>query len=372
MMNDWRWLLLVLSVFPLYSPAQVVVHQDSTVSFCYCGEAKRVSLQSDLLYVDEETAHYTDLTHRIRMRRDSDGCFRLTTSKVSPEMYTYCFRVNGKRKPDPLNSDTAWQRMYKWNVVHVGGTPQADVYCTPKQTGYLIRTSWYSTNEKLHRRMNIYLPAGYDTTKNIRYPVLYLIHGINGYEGSWIERGRAIHILENMVAKGLCAPMIIVMPDVNEGVHEDRPSHRTLWNNIFNYPRLCHDHDIEKAIVELIQKIDSTYPVSDKHYIAGLSDGARLAANTVNLLPGYFEAMGMFSPVVHKNQLPTDSTMVFVYTGRRDMFHPNAKRFNKRLEKNKTAHCYHETTGGHTWRNWRMYLSDFLKQIAHIPSNVPE
>lgn len=131
--------------------------------------------------------------------------------------------------------------------------------------------------------------------------------------------------------------------------------------------RLVYDYpDIEKALVELIQMMDSAYPVSGKHYIAGLSDGARIAANTANLLPGYFDAIGMFSPVVHKSQLPADSAMVFVYTGKQDLFHPNAKRFKKRLEKNKTAHCYQETTGGHNWRNWRIYLSDFLRQIALI------
>ena len=345
--------------------SSVTVNEDSTLSFCYCGPGRRVSVQSDLLYADEDSNRYTDHTRRIKMRLQSDGCFHVTTRAVSPETYTYCFRVNGKRKPDPLNPDTAWQKMHKWNVVNVGGSKHADLYRAPLQQGELIRTTWYSTNEKLRRRVNIYLPAAFNR-QNLDFPVLYLIHGINGYEGCWSERGRAIHILENMVAEGLCKPMILVMPDVNVGVHEDRPSHHTLWNNIFSYPRLCHDHDIEKGLVELIQMVDSAYPVSGKHYIAGLSDGARIAANTANLLPGYFDAIGMFSPVVHKSQLPADSAMVFVYTGKQDLFHPNAKRFKKRLEKNKTAHCYQETTGGHTWRNWRIYLSDFLRQIALI------
>jgi enterochelin esterase family protein len=309
------------------------------------------------------------------MRLGSDGCFHATTRAVSPETDTYCFRVNGKRQPDPQNSDTAWQKMHKWNVLNVGGTERADLYRKPAKEGELIRTTWYCSNEGLRRRVNIYMPSeGLRITGDgLRdrsqpsevesIPVLYLIHGINGYEGSWAERGRAINILENMIAEGLCEPMILVMPDVNTGVHEDRPSHHTLWNNIFNYPRLCHDHDIERGLVELVQMIDTMYPVSDRHYIAGLSDGARIAANTANLLPGYFEAIGMFSPVVHKKQLPTDSTMVFVYTGKKDLFHPNAKRFNKRLEKANIPHVYTETIGGHFWRNWRMYLVDFLKNL---------
>lgn len=357
------FLLWALSVRAQSKYMSVTVNEDSTLTFRYCGPGKRVSVQSDLLYADENPDCYTDRTRRIKMKREWDGCFYATTRPVSPETYTYCFRVNGKRKPDMLNNDTAWQKMHKWNVVNVGGSAQADLYRQPDKKGRLIRTAWYSTNEKLRRRVNIYLPAGYESGE--AYPVLYLIHGINGYEGSWSERGRAIHIMENLVAMGKCEPMIIVMPDVNYGVHEDRPSHHTLWNNVFNYPRLCHDHDIELALLELIQMVDTMYCASGKRYIAGLSDGARIAANTSNLMPGYFAAVGMFSPVVHKKQLPQDSVAVYVYTGKKDMFHANAKRFYRRLEKIQTTHAYIESTGGHTWRNWRIYLSDFLRRINH-------
>ena len=222
----------------------------------------------------------------------------------------------------------------------------------------IIHSQWYSHTEHIYRRVDIYLPVGYDTL-----PALYLIHGINGYEGSWSERGRAIHIMENLAAKGKCEPIILVMPDVNYGVHEDRPIHHTLWNNVFNYPRLCHDHDLEKALVDLTAHIDSTYSVSAHRYIAGFSDGARIASNTANLMPDYFSAVGLFSPVVHKDQLPQDSALYSVYTGKKDIFHSNAKRFYKRLTKQSTAHRYIETTGGHTWRNWRLYLADFIRSL---------
>ena len=362
MTNDWRWLLLVLSVMTLLASAQVVVHQDSTVSFCYCGEAGRVSVQSDLLYADEDTARYTDLTRRIGMQRDSDGCFRVRTGKVSPEMYTYCFRVDGKRTPDPSNNDTVWQKKHKWNVLNIGGSPQAALYDQPEHCGRLIRTTWYSRSEKIHRRVNIYLPAAYNAEKPC--PVIYLIHGLNGYEGSWMERGRAVRIMENLAAKGECRPMILVMPDVNVVVKENQPSHYSLWHNIMHYPRLCRNHDIERGLADLVMYVDSAYCVSGTRFIAGISDGARIAANTANLLTGGFEAVGMFSPVVRKEQLPADSTLVFVYTGRRDMFHINAERFCRRMDKCGLPYKYTETTGGHTWRNWRIYLADYLRRIS--------
>ncbi len=345
-----------------YDQPSFVVNEDSTVLFCYCSPVKRVSVLGDFQYSGKDSTRYNDMrTRKIRMHRASDGCFHATTKQLVPETYTYCFRINGKRKPDSYNNDTAWQMTHKWNIVTVGGTAQTALYQQPAQRGTILHTSWYSSTEKLNRRVNIYLPAGYSNT--LRYPVLYLLHGISGYEGSWSERGRAIQILENLVAQGKCQPMILVMPDVNVKPQEGKPTHRSLFNNIMNYSRLCHDHDIERAVVELTAFVDSTFRVSDDHYIAGLSDGARMAANTANLLPNYFSTVGLFSPVVHKQQLPKDSATYYVYSGKKDMFHANAKRFNRRLDKAQAPHEYTETIGGHTWRNWRLYLSDFMVKI---------
>ena len=346
----------------------VVVNEDSTVTFCYCGVANRVSVTGDFFYVGEDSTRYTDLRSKhVKMKRQSDGCFYATTRPIQSEVYTYCFKVNGKRVNDPLNNDTAWQMTHKWNIVTVGGTEQTELYQQPAQQGTLIQLSWFSSSEKLNRRANVYLPAGYSDT--LSYPVLYLLHGISGYEGSWSERGRAIQILENLVANGKCQPFILVLPDVNVRPQEGTPTHRSLFNNIMNYSRLCHDHNIERSLVDLTVFIDSTFRVSDQRSIAGLSDGARLAANTANLLPGYFDAVGLFSPVVHKEQLPITGnpspiTHYYVYSGKTDMFHTNAVRFNRRLEKTQVPHTYTETIGGHTWRNWRIYLSDFLIHIS--------
>lgn len=353
-----------------YDQPSFVVNEDSTVSFCYCGPAKRVFVLGDFQYSGKDSTRYNDMrTRKIRMHRASDGCFHATTKKLVPETYTYCFRVNGKRKPDPYNNDTAWQMMHKWNIVSVGGTPQADLYLQPEIQGQLIQTKWYDRLESIYRRVNIYLPAGYnevvnDTCPNCKYPVLYLLHGINGYEGSWSERGRVIQIIENLIACDSIAPMIVVMPDCNTGVHEDRPSHHTLWNNVWHYPRLCRDHSLEHALEDLMQYMDTTYRVSDQRYIAGLSSGARIAANTVNRYPDKFQAVGLFSPVVYKEQMPkADIPPFYIYMGKDDMFINNGRRFHKRLTKSGIDHFYMENDGGHTWRNWRIYLTDFLKRL---------
>ena len=220
--------------------SSMVVNKDTTVSFCYCGAGKQVYVQTDMLFAGEDSTHYNDLhTRKIKMERQSDGCFHVTTRPVQQETYTYCFRVDGKRKPDPLNNDTSWQSELKWNIVTVGGSPQADLYLPPGQEGRLIQTRWFDSNEQRYRRVNVYLPAGYEQMvngtcpirrsrsyewneqRNGKYPVLYLIHGFNGYEGSWMERGRAIQIMENLAARDSIQPFILVMPDCTLS----RPSH---------------------------------------------------------------------------------------------------------------------------------------------------
>ena len=115
-----------IRIFDDYS--SVTVNEDSTVSFCFCGVAKRVSVQTDMLFAGEDSTRYNDMhTRKFKMKLQSDGCFHVTTKPVQPETYTYCFRINGKRKPDPYNNDTAWQMIHKWNIVSVGGSPQADL-----------------------------------------------------------------------------------------------------------------------------------------------------------------------------------------------------------------------------------------------------
>ena len=44
--------------------------------------------------------------------------------------------------------------------------------------------------------------------------------------------------------------------------------------------------------------------------------------------------------------------------------HLDKEQFLQLVETQQTAHCYVETIGGHTWRNRRLYLSDFLKRVS--------
>ena len=218
--------------------------------------------------------------------------------------------------------------------------------------------------------MDIYEPSVV-SIQDSELPVLYLIHGINGYEGSWQERGHAIDTLERLMAEGKCPPMIVVMPDCNKWPYKPHPGKKNLWRYLMRYNRISHEHDIEQSVCELMDMIDSTYCVSGC-MIAGLSDGARIAANVANRRPERFTAVGMFSPVVHKAQLPKESVHYFlsqrndffriqIYVGKSDFFYPNADRFRKELEKREYPYQWYVLKGRHDWPVWSQGLSLFLQ-----------
>ena len=74
------------------------------------------------------------------------------------------------------------------------------------------------TDETIHKKMSIYLPYGYDETKE--YNILYLLHGTKGeadgpMEEFWLVQwgDETRNVLDNMIKNGLCEPLIVVCPN---------------------------------------------------------------------------------------------------------------------------------------------------------------
>ena len=61
------------------------------------------------------------------------------------------------------------------------------------------------------RKALIYTPPSY--SKDKKYPVLYLLHGIGGDEKEWLNGGQPQVILDNLYAENKVEPMIVVLPN---------------------------------------------------------------------------------------------------------------------------------------------------------------
>ena len=77
--------------------------------------------------------------------------------------------------------------------------------------GKLEMVTYESKSVGTTRKMKVYTPPGY--TKDKKYPVLYLLHGIGGDETEWQRFAKPNVVLDNLIADGKAEPMIIVMPN---------------------------------------------------------------------------------------------------------------------------------------------------------------
>ncbi len=82
--------------------------------------------------------------------------------------------------------------------------------------------NYYGDGQTKEKKANVYLPAGYDKSKN--YKVLYLMHGIGGDENEWgmkDDQSLIKKIMDNLTVKGDIEPFIIVTPNGRSGSDPD-------------------------------------------------------------------------------------------------------------------------------------------------------
>lgn len=376
------------------SPSQLLstlVHSDRSVTFRYYNpEAKTVKLVSDCLLRKPDNSAFGGKTSTVRMHKEADGLWTYTTSPLTPEVYCYNYIVDGKRIHDPQNPDSTFVLLHQVSLLTVAGTPRTDLYVPVASDlkGRIDRVSYYSEQQDITRRVLVYVPNEklcQSATDGRDLPVLYLFHGISGDELGWVEYGKAANILDNLMLQGKIRPMLVVMPDCNVVRRIQKGKRTNLLRNMFNYPALCAG-GFEASFDELEDFVSSHYNASADpryHAIAGLSSGARQTANIVNLQPDTFMTVGLFSPVLYRGQLPeqgvssdlvpaddddlllaVESKPVFhIYIGKNDMFYRNGKRYYQRLQKRGIECTLYEAEGGHTWRSWREFLTEFLPTL---------
>ena len=226
--------------------------------------------------------------------------------------------------------------------------------------------------------MTIYTPPGYESSKQ-NYPVLYLLHGMGGDENAWTELGRASQILDNLIARGAAKPMIVVMP--NGHVIIDAAPGETADGfykpNTFRL-RGGFAGEMEKSFPDIIQFVEKNYRVkADKAHraIAGLSMGGLHSIAISANYPNTFDYIGLFSAatpqenekieVYHnldqkfKLQKENGYQLYWIGMGKTDFLYQNGTLFRNKLDEIDMKYTYYESQGGHTWRNWRIYLSEF-------------
>lgn len=307
----------------------------------------------------------------------------ITTAPLQPGVYYYTFLMDGVNVLDPSNihilQDVATLNSY---FIIRGDGKDIGSLCSVNDVphGTLSHTWYHSDYHGADRRMSVYTPAGYESSGR-RYPVLYLLHGMGGDENAWVELGRAAQILDNLIASGDAEPMIVVMPNGN--ISEDAaPGEGTkgLTQPVFYLPQ-CMDGGFETSFPEIITHVDRNYrTIADRkgRAVAGLSMGGFHAKNISREYPDTFDYVGLFSAAinamtdspVYRNadsklarQMELHPSLYWIAIGTDDFLYNDNTAYRRQLDKAGYPYVYHETDGGHVWKNWRDYLAIFAAQL---------
>ena len=353
---------------PVVSPE---INADHSVTFRYRNpKAMTVKISGDFL-PDRTLAD---------MVEGKDGVWEYTTGPLEGELYLYNFIVDGERRNDPSN-------MYQnrdiatWTNFFTLSTRQGDkgwyyeTHAVPH--GSLLKMWYHSNTLDADRRLTIYTPPGYEKSKE-KYPVLYLLHGSGGDEDAWADLGRTVQILDNLIAEGKAKPMIVVMPN---GVYYNQAAPGFAVNmfqpTMFN-SRSDSTVEIEQSFPDVIAFVESTFRVAKgqkNRAVAGLSMGARQACAISRAHPGTFSYIGMFSGAVLADTPEAEAalarqmapkvapTLYWIGVGSADGVKANAVKLRDYCKAKGYPVEYYESDGGHTWRNWRVYLTLFAQKI---------
>ena len=121
--------------------------------------------------------------------------------------------------------------------------------------------------------------------------------------------------------------------------------------------------------------------------ICGLSMGGGHTFQITNQYPGKFGYVGIFSGAISipnsergktvsenlaanteyaariRAQFAAKPKLYYIAIGKTDFIYAANEQYRAWLDAQGYPYVYNETSGGHIWRNWRLYLTEFAQKV---------
>lgn len=218
-----------------------------------------------------------------------------------------------------------------------------------------------------NRKMLVYTPPGY--SKNKKYSVLYLLHGIGGDEKEWLKHGQPQVILDNLYAAKKLEPMIVVLPN-GRAMKDDR-----AIGNIFDSARVqaftVFEKDLLNDLIPFVEKKYSTYKDREHRAVAGLSMGGGQSLNFGLSNLDKFAWVGGFSSapntklpevlVPNPSEAKSKLKLLWISCGDADGLMPFSKRTHDYLYEKNVPHVFYVEPGAHDFKVWKNDLYMFTQ-----------
>lgn len=275
-------------------------------------------------------------------------------------------------------------------VGFVGARAQADeklVIPVQRDPSALVPIEAKLESKLMARSMpyRVLLPKNYESEKQRRYPVIYLLHGLMGSHRNWTD-------LTKLTTHARDFDFIIVTPEGNNGWYTDSAT--------------VPDDKYESYIIkELIPEVDAKYrtmAARDSRAIAGLSMGGYGAIKFGLKYPGQFRLAGSFSgalgaasirdgspgpnigrsienifgPVGSESRASNDifgivrsltavdtKSLPFIYIdcGTEDFLFANNREFISLVVEKKVPHEFRQLPGAHNFTYWNTQVLEFMR-----------
>lgn len=323
--------------------------EDSTANFLYIGNTSSVTAAGDFNGWNASSwslsrVYQTNLWYRsVVFEKDArlDYKFVLNNSNwiLDPENPNTCaggFGPNSELSM-PLYIQP-WEINYQSSVQH----------------GSLKYKTLFSSNVGSNYQITIYLPPGYDTLSQTKYPVAYFQDG-----SEYISLGRAVNVLDNLIDSSKIEPIIAVFVTPNNRNDEYAGNKRNQYQLFF--------------VNELVPYIDNTYktiPAPDKRLVMGDSFGGNISALISYNYPEVFGLCGLHSGAFWPNNYeaynliingPIKNIKWSLIWGTYESLFSNMRSFRDFLIVNQYETDWLERPEGHSWGLWRASIDRILE-----------
>ena len=236
--------------------------------------------------------------------------------------------------------------------------------------------------------VDVFLPPGYKAHPHRRYGVLYLLHGVPGRPGAFLQTVRMGVVEDELVALHRARPLILVMPFGSTGTFTDKE-----WANGIGKNQGWATF-VSRDVVAATDSRFRTIRSPRWRVLAGLSEGGYGALNiglqhprefgVLESWSGYAQAdpiktiFGKHGELLRRNS-PLDTlkkaapvlrrrnVYVWFYSGTSDRFRTQNARFAAALGADGVANRFRVVRGGHNWALWRGNASlAYLAASRHV------
>jgi len=220
----------------------------------------------------------------------------------------------------------------------------------------------------------VYLPQGYGSSPDGRYPVLYMLHGLGGDQGQWARQG-LFTAASDLIQRDEIPPLIIVTPEGERGYWVDHANSGPRYGAYVTQ--------------DLVSTIDSRYrtmPSRDARAIGGLSMGGHGALQLALNNPNEFSVIGAHSVALRrqsqafdffgdkqyfethdpvslckKDHALTRRFKIWLDIGDADPWYRAAEAFHQQLDSQGIPHTWNVYEGGHNDAYWQAHVVDYLR-----------